>query len=139
MLKNISGVNRTRRTAVSPKVMEVREEYARLALHALLRSYPSQQDFTAEICLLDAGDKLELFWSILELGGPAPGGWHQVLDLKLVFERACDGAKVTTELDAHIAKLETDMRESARKFEFEKAARLRDSIKELRDKEFLFG
>jgi len=27
----------------------------------------------------------------------------------------------------------------ARKFEFEKAARLRDSIKELREKEFLFG
>jgi len=31
------------------------------------------------------------------------------------------------------------MREAARKFEFEKAARLRDAIKELRDKEFLFG
>jgi excinuclease ABC subunit B len=43
------------------------------------------------------------------------------------------------ELDAHIAKLETEMREAARKFEFEKAARLRDSIKELREKEFLFG
>ncbi|MGH9599352.1 MAG: UvrB/UvrC motif-containing protein, partial [Terracidiphilus sp.] len=43
------------------------------------------------------------------------------------------------DLDTYIAKLETDMRESAKKFEFEKAARLRDSIKELRDKEFLFG
>jgi excinuclease ABC subunit B len=43
------------------------------------------------------------------------------------------------ELDAFIAKLETEMREAAKKFEFEKAARLRDSIKELRDKEFLFG
>jgi len=43
------------------------------------------------------------------------------------------------EVDAYIAKLETDMREAARKFEFEKAAKLRDSIKELRDKEFLFG
>ena len=43
------------------------------------------------------------------------------------------------ELDAYIAKLETDMREAAKKFEFEKAARLRDSIKELREKEFLFG
>ena len=43
------------------------------------------------------------------------------------------------ELDAYIAKLEAEMREAARKFEFEKAARLRDSIKELRDKEFLFG
>ena len=43
------------------------------------------------------------------------------------------------ELDAYIAKLETQMREAAKKFEFEKAAKLRDSIKELRDKEFLFG
>jgi excinuclease ABC subunit B len=40
------------------------------------------------------------------------------------------------ELDAYIAKLETEMREAARKFEFEKAAKLRDSIKELREKEF---
>jgi excinuclease ABC subunit B len=43
------------------------------------------------------------------------------------------------ELDAYIAKLETEMREAAKKFEFEKAAKLRDSIKELRDKEFLVG
>ena len=43
------------------------------------------------------------------------------------------------ELDAYLAKLETEMRESAKKFEFEKAARLRDSIKELREKEILFG
>ncbi len=43
------------------------------------------------------------------------------------------------EVDQFIAKLETEMREAARKFEFEKAARLRDSIKELRSKEFLFG
>ena len=42
------------------------------------------------------------------------------------------------DLDAYIAKLENDMRESAKKFEFEKAARLRDTIKELRTKEFLF-
>ncbi|HTH42924.1 MAG TPA: excinuclease ABC subunit UvrB [Terracidiphilus sp.] len=43
------------------------------------------------------------------------------------------------ELDAYIAKLEAEMRDAAKKFEFEKAARLRDSIKELRAKEFLFG
>jgi excinuclease ABC subunit B len=47
--------------------------------------------------------------------------------------------KTQEELDAYIAKLEADMREAAKKFEFEKAARLRDSIKELREKEFLFG
>jgi excinuclease ABC subunit B len=44
-----------------------------------------------------------------------------------------------SELDAFIARMETEMREAARKFEFEKAARLRDSIKELKEKEFLFG
>ena len=43
------------------------------------------------------------------------------------------------ELDSFIAKLETDMREAAKKFEFERAAKLRDTLKELRDKEFLFG
>jgi excinuclease ABC subunit B len=42
-------------------------------------------------------------------------------------------------LDAYIAKLEAEMRDAAKKFEFEKAARLRDSIKELREREFLFG
>jgi excinuclease ABC subunit B len=47
--------------------------------------------------------------------------------------------KSAEEVDTYIAKLETEMRESAKKFEFEKAARLRDSIKELREKEFLFG
>ncbi len=47
--------------------------------------------------------------------------------------------KSQQELDAHIVKLESDMREAAKKFEFEKAARLRDSIKELRTKEFLFS
>ncbi len=47
--------------------------------------------------------------------------------------------KTQLELDAYITRLETEMREAAKKFEFEKAARLRDNIKELRDKEFLFG
>jgi excinuclease ABC subunit B len=42
-------------------------------------------------------------------------------------------------LDAHIANLESDMREAAKKFEFEKAAKLRDQVKELRTKEFLFN
>jgi excinuclease ABC subunit B len=43
------------------------------------------------------------------------------------------------ELDSYVAKLESDMREAAKKFEFEKAAKLRDIIKELRTKEFLFS
>ena len=43
------------------------------------------------------------------------------------------------ELDAYIAKLEVEMRETAKRFEFERAAKLRDRIKELRTKEFLFA
>jgi len=42
------------------------------------------------------------------------------------------------ELDAYIAKLETDMREAAKRFEFEKAAKLRDTVRDLRTKEFMF-
>ena len=41
--------------------------------------------------------------------------------------------------NAFVAKLEIEMREAAKKFEFEKAAKLRDRVKELRTKEFLFG
>ena len=43
------------------------------------------------------------------------------------------------DLDKHLAAMEVQMREAAKKFEFEKAARLRDSIRDLRAKEFLFG
>jgi excinuclease ABC subunit B len=46
--------------------------------------------------------------------------------------------KSQEELDAYIAKLENDMREAAKRFEFEKAAKLRDAVRELRSKEFLF-
>jgi excinuclease ABC subunit B len=47
--------------------------------------------------------------------------------------------KSQEELDAYIGKLESEMREAAKRFEFEKAAKLRDTIKELRTKEFLFA
>jgi excinuclease ABC subunit B len=43
------------------------------------------------------------------------------------------------ELDSYISNLESDMREAAKKFEFEKAANLRDIVQELRTKEFLFS
>ncbi|HJY79975.1 MAG TPA: excinuclease ABC subunit UvrB, partial [Candidatus Binatia bacterium] len=46
--------------------------------------------------------------------------------------------KSQEELDAYIKKLESDMREAAKRFEFEKAAKLRDAVRELRTKEFLF-
>jgi excinuclease ABC subunit B len=42
-------------------------------------------------------------------------------------------------LDAYIANLESDMREAAKKFESEKAVKLRDTIKEPRTKEYLFS
>jgi excinuclease ABC subunit B len=54
----------------------------------------------------------------------------------------CEGMpefKSQEELDAYIVRMESDMREAAKRFEFEKAAKLRDAIKELRTKEFLFA
>jgi excinuclease ABC subunit B len=48
-------------------------------------------------------------------------------------------ARTVEELHAHIAALEKQMREAAQKFEFEKAAKLRDKIRELRGKEMLLG
>jgi excinuclease ABC subunit B len=47
--------------------------------------------------------------------------------------------KSQEELDAYIAKLETEMREAAKRFDFEVAAKLRDQICELKTKEFIFA
>jgi excinuclease ABC subunit B len=47
--------------------------------------------------------------------------------------------KSQEQLDAFVAKMEEDMREAAKRFEFERAAKLRDTVKELRAKEILFG
>ena len=46
--------------------------------------------------------------------------------------------KSQEELDAFIAKLESEMREAAKRFEFEQAAKLRDQVRELKTKEFMF-
>ena len=46
--------------------------------------------------------------------------------------------KTQQDLDAHIVKLENDMREAAKRFEFEVAAKLRDMIRDLKSKEFMF-
>ena len=46
--------------------------------------------------------------------------------------------KSQDELDQYIANMENDMREAAKRFEFEKAAKLRDTVRDLRTKEFLF-
>ena len=52
---------------------------------------------------------------------------------------AMPDVKSQEELDGYIAQLENQMREAAKRFEFEAAAKLRDRIKELRTKEFLFA
>jgi excinuclease ABC subunit B len=55
-----------------------------------------------------------------------------------VAEEAIENApefKSQEELESYVAKLEGEMREAAKKFEFEKAAKLRDTIKDLREKE----
>jgi excinuclease ABC subunit B len=84
--------------------------------------------------------------------GITPESIVRPLDMTLAAIVAADYADLTAsesegmpefksqeEVDAYIAKLESDMREAAKRFEFEKAAKLRDTIKELRTKEFLFA
>jgi excinuclease ABC subunit B len=83
--------------------------------------------------------------------GITPTSIMRSLDMSLVHILKAEYADLTSqdegipefdtqqELDAYIGRLESDMREAAKKFEFEKAAKLRDSIKELRTKEFLFS
>jgi len=82
--------------------------------------------------------------------GITPESITRSLDMTLVkiveadytdFTQPADGIpdfKSQEDLDAYVAKLEADMREAAKRFEFETAAKLRDSIKDLRTKEFLF-
>jgi excinuclease ABC subunit B len=72
------------------------------------------------------------------------------LDMSLVTVAAADYVDLTSEsdgmpefksqgeLDSFILKLESDMREAAKRFEFERAAKFRDQVKDLRSKEFMF-
>ena len=82
--------------------------------------------------------KVQAYYAVK--ANPAPEIVHTLYRAGSSFDVASLPEFTTqAELDATIAKLETEMRDAARKFEFEKAARLRDTIKEMRDKEFLFG
>ncbi|HVP54426.1 MAG TPA: excinuclease ABC subunit UvrB [Candidatus Eisenbacteria bacterium] len=84
-----------------------------------------------------------------EENGITPESIVRPLDMSLVAVASADYVDLTSEsegmpelhsqaeLDSYIAKLETDMREAAKRFEFEQAAKLRDQIKELRSKEFM--
>jgi excinuclease ABC subunit B len=84
--------------------------------------------------------------------GITPESIVRPLDMTLAAIVAADYADLTAseaegvpefksqeEVDSYIGKLESDMREAAKRFEFEKAAKLRDTIKELKTKEFLFA
>jgi len=87
-----------------------------------------------------------------EANGITPESIVRPLEMSLASIVAADYADLTSveadgipefksqeDLDAYIVKLESDMREAAKRFEFEKAAKLRDTIKDLRTKEFLFA
>jgi excinuclease ABC subunit B len=86
-----------------------------------------------------------------EENGITPTSIMRSLDMSLVHILKAEYADLTSqddaipefntqqELDSYIGKMESDMREAAKKFEFEKAAKLRDNIKDLRTKEFLFS
>ena len=71
----------------------------------------------------------------MELAGMVAADYTDFADL------AEDGKQFGSqkELDEYLVGLESDMREAARKFEFEKAAKLRDMIRELKTREFLFA
>ncbi len=83
--------------------------------------------------------------------GITPESIVRPLDMSLVAVAEADYADLTNEvegmpefrsqeeLDTYIGKLESDMRDAAKRFEFEKAAKLRDSIRDLRTKEFMFS
>ena len=60
-------------------------------------------------------------------------------DLSAGEDQGIPEFKSQEDLNRYIGKLESEMREAAKRFEFEKAAKLRDTIKELRSKEFLFA
>jgi excinuclease ABC subunit B len=82
--------------------------------------------------------------------GITPESIVRPLDMTLVAVANADYTDLTNEaegmpefrsqeeLDTYIVKLESDMREAAKRFEFEQAAKLRDTIRELRTKEFMF-
>ena len=82
--------------------------------------------------------------------GITPESIVRPLDMTLVAVADADYVDLTSEaeglpefrsqadLDSFIAKLESDMREAAKRFEFEQAAKLRDRVRELRSKEFMF-
>ncbi len=82
--------------------------------------------------------------------GITPESIVRPLDMSLVAVADADYADLTAEsdglpefrtqeeLDSYIVKLESDMREAAKRFEFEKAAKLRDTVRDLRTKEFMF-
>jgi len=87
-----------------------------------------------------------------EANGITPESIVRPLDMTLAAIVAADYTDLTggeaegmpefkkqEEVDTYIGKLESDMREAAKRFEFEKAAKLRDQIKELRTREFLFA
>src|SRR6516165_10246245 len=85
-----------------------------------------------------------------EQNGITPESIVRPLDMSLVEVAEADYADVLSEtdglpdfrsqeeLDKHVAKLESEMREAAKRFEFEQAAKLRDTIRDLRNKEFMF-
>ena len=86
-----------------------------------------------------------------EENGITPTSIIRPLEMSLASIIEADYVDMTTEaagmpefksqedLDAYITKLENEMREAAKRFEFEKAAKLRDTIRDLRTKEFLFA
>ncbi len=83
--------------------------------------------------------------------GITPESIVRPLDMTLVAVADADYTDLTSEAegtpdfqspeerDKFIAKLESDMREAAKRFEFEQAAKLRDRVRDLRTREVMLG
>ena len=86
-----------------------------------------------------------------EANGISPQSIVRPVDMTLAQIVEADYADVTEqaeglpefksqdELDSFISKMENEMREAAKRFEFELAAKLRDQIRELKTREFFFA
>ncbi len=113
--------------------------------------YADKMTDSMKKALDETGRRREVQRAYNEEHGIIPTSIIRPTDMSLAQIMKADYADLTDEkdelpefetqqaLDFHISELESDMREAAKKFEFEKAARLRDTIAGLRTKEFLFA
>ena len=93
MLKYLSGEFRSRRTRIPVRIRQAQEEFRDLAKTAIFRADATAKTLEIEIAILDAGDKLELFWH-----APHIDDWYMAHDLSLELVRDGDAKTVVIPL-----------------------------------------